>query len=175
MSYALVVKDDVRDVAVRWDAKTNAEIRSKHAGSSIRIDSNDMTYEVCFAVGLTQLRVGARGVVFESPLGRVALGERAVAIFKEAKAFCVLVDCFAERAVWEARLAAREPKSHRPRDAEQIMTHYAGDGNMQYEMKSCDAHVSIDCGRPTHESVRRIKRVIETLIIDETGRLPITK
>lgn len=131
-----------------------------------------MTYEVCFAVGLTQLRVGAPGVVFESPLGRVALGERAVAIFKEARALCVLVDCHAERCVWEERLGRRSPQQHRMRDAAQIVSHYAGDGNMQYEMKNCDAHVRIDCGRPTDESVLRIRRVIESLVFDETGALP---
>lgn len=171
MRYALVCKDDVRDIAVRHDAKTTAEIAARHPGSTMRVDSNEMTYEVMFAVGLTQLRVGAPGVVLESPLGRVALGERAVGITKEVNALCILVDCVAERSVWEARLAERKDynaASHRPTSVDQILRHYE---NIHYEMKNCDAHVLVDCGRPSGEGVENVKNVIDQLIIDESGSL----
>lgn len=173
MKYALVCKDDVRDIAVRHDARISAEIASCHPGSPVRVDSNDMTYEVMFAVGLTQLRVGAKGVVLESPLGRVALGERAVAITKDARALCILVDCHAERAVWEARLEERKHSrgvhKHRPVDVQRIINHY--DNNIHYEMKDCDAHVRVDCGRPVEEGVRSVQQVIDQLMIDESGSL----
>lgn len=151
---------------MRHDAAVLSEIRSicpDHT-ASFTVDSNDMTYEAMFAVGLTQLRVEAAGVVLESPLGRVALGERAVAITKEAQALCVLVDCYAERSVWEARLAKRVTSDFRPRKADQIVRHYE---NIEYKI-DCDAHVSVDCGRPTEDSVKQVVRVIRQLLADES-------
>lgn len=166
MGFPLVMKDDVRDVAVRWDKKLNDAILRSDPDSSLRVDSNDMTYEVCFAIGLTQLRVGASGVIFESPLGRVQLGEKAVATFQTSGAYVVLVDCYAERSVWEARLATRTPHSHRPRDADQITDHYGG--AIDYELET-DAHIRIDTAVPTKESVEKVKNVIQTLRSDETS------
>lgn len=162
-------KDDVRDVAFRYDQKANEAIHKAHPNSSIRIDTNDMCYEVCFGIGLTQLRVGMPGVVFESPLGRVALGERAVAIFKEVQAFVILIDCFAERSVWEERLAKRTPHTHRPRNADQILAHY--NGCIDFELSACDASISVDCARPTHESIEKVRSVIAQLVVDEGGEL----
>ncbi len=169
LGFALVCKDDVRDVAHRYDQRANDAIQHAHPASTVRIDTNDMCYEVCFGIGLTQLRVGAAGVVFESPLGRVALGERAVSTFKEAQAFVVLVDCYAERSVWEERLAKRTPHTHRPRNAEQILAHY--NGTIEFELSDCDAHIRIDCARPTEESVEKVRSVIAQLIVDEGGEL----
>lgn len=163
LGYALVCKDDVRDVAVSWDLRTNAELERQHPGTQVNVDTNEMAYEACFAIGLTQLRVGAAGVVFESPLGRVALGERAVRTFKEAQTFVVLVDCYADRAVWEERLANRNAPSHKPRSVSKILAHYA---NMQYELET-DAHVNIDTAHPTDESVEKVLTVIRRLFIDE--------
>lgn len=166
LGYCLICKDDVREAAIRHDATVMADIRSvcPDRASSIRVDSNDMTYEAMFAVGLTQLRVGAKGVVLESPLGRVALGERAVAVTKEAQALCVLVDCFAERAVWEERLALRAGKSDfRPSNADQIAGRYE---NIGYKI-DCDAHVSADCARPPEDNVAEIQKVIRQLLTDE--------
>lgn len=62
LGYALVCKDDVRDVAVAWDSRTNAELQRQHPGTTVNVDTNEMAYEACFAIGLTQLRVGAAGV-----------------------------------------------------------------------------------------------------------------
>lgn len=181
MKFCLVCKDDVREAALRHDAQVLAEIREKcgeHA-SEIRVDSNDMTYEAMFAVGITQLRVGVAGVVLESPLGRVALGERAVSIAREAQAFCVLVDCYAERSIWEQRLAARihENEQHsilsgdnitchakpKPSNADEIVRHYT---DMQYKME-CDAHVRVDCGLSPDDNVKTIQRVIKQLLAEE--------
>lgn len=155
----------MREPAIRHDAAVLAEIRSvcPEQAAAIHVDSNDMTYEAMFAVGLTQLRVGAAGVVLESPLGRVALGERGVAITKEAQALCVLVDCFAERGVWEARLAKRVVSDFRPRNVDQIVRHYE---NIEYKI-DCDAHVSVDCGRTTEENVKQVVMVIKQLLADE--------
>ena len=122
-----------------------------------------------FAVGLTQLRVGAAGVVLESPLGRVALGKRAMEIVHEARALCVLVDCFLERSIWEQRLAKRKTKSDfRLSNAEEIMRHYT---NIEYEI-NCDARVTIDCGMSPEENVNKVVRVIQQLFADEgkTGK-----
>jgi len=166
LGFALVMKDDVRDVAVRWDKKLNDTILRSHPDSAVRVDSNEMTYEVCFAIGLTQLRIGMLGVVFESPLGRVQLGEKAVSTFQTSGAYVVLVDCYAERSVWEARLATRTPHSHRPRNADQITDHYGG--NIDYELET-DAHIRIDTARPTQESVEKIKSVIQTLRTDDAS------
>lgn len=131
---------------------------------SIRVDSNDMTYEAMFAVGVTQLRVGAPGIVLESPLGRVALGERALQITKEAQALCVLVDCYAEKAVWEERLAKRASQSQfRPTNVHQIESNYA---NIEYKIE-CDAHIRIDCGLPTAKNVKRVAQTIQQLLYDE--------
>ncbi len=170
MGYALACKDDVRDIAATHDAKTNAEIAARHPGSTMRVDSNEMTYEIMFAVGLTQLRVGAPGVVFESPLGRVRLGERVVAITKdcvEQKPFYILVDCVAERSVWEARLAERKNVSHRPHDADQIMRNYE---NIHYDLKHCDSHIIVDCGCSPESQVQKVRKVIEELRFDEKTR-----
>lgn len=144
-----------------------SEIRSvcpEHA-ASIHVDSNDMTYEAMFAVGLTQLRVGAKGVVLESPLGRVALGERAVEITKEAQALCVLVDCFAERSVWEERLAKRTTRDFRPRKADQIVRNYE---NIEYKI-NCDAHVMIDCGNPLEDNVKKVELIAKQLLAEEAS------
>lgn len=165
LGYCLVCKDDVREAAIRHDAQVMSEIRAvcpEHA-SSIHVDSNDMTYEAMFAVGLTQLRVGSAGVVLESPLGRVALGERAVQITKEAQALCVLVDCRAERSVWEERLAKRGTRDFRPRSADQIVRNYE---NIEYKI-DCDAHVMVDCGNPLEENVKKVVLVIKQLLADE--------
>ncbi|CAN8067745.1 unnamed protein product [Agarophyton chilense] len=166
LGYCLVCKDDVREAAIRHDANVLAAIRAvcpEHA-NSVCVDSNDMTYEAMFAVGLTQLKVGASGVVLESPLGRVALGERALEITREAQAHCVLVDCYAERSVWEERLAKRASKrDYRPSSVDQIMNHYS---NIEYPM-DCDAHVSVDCARPLEENVKKIALVIKQLGADE--------
>lgn len=166
LRYCLVCKDDVREAAMRHDANVMAEIRAvcPEQANAIRVDSNDMTYEAMFAVGLTQLKVGAAGVVLESPLGRVALGERAVEITREARALCVLVDCYAERSVWEERLAKRATKrDFRPSSVDQIMNHYS---NIEYPME-CDAHVSVDCGQPPEENVKKVASVIKQLAADE--------
>ena len=164
LGYALVCKDDVRDVAVRWDIRTNHDLQRAHPGTTVNVDTNEMAYEACFAIGLTQLRVGAAGVVFESPLGRVNLGERAVETFKQVQAFVLLVDCYAEREVWEKRLAQRTPHSHKPRNASQILSHYGG--SIEYELE-CDAHVRVDTARPTDESVEKVIGVLRELFIDE--------
>eukprot|EP00177_Eucheuma_denticulatum_P002507 GFKZ01004503.1.p3 GENE.GFKZ01004503.1~~GFKZ01004503.1.p3 ORF type:complete len:204 (+),score=29.97 GFKZ01004503.1:264-875(+) len=165
--YCLVCKDDVREAAIRHDAQVISDLRavSPDVADAVRVDSNDMTYEAMFAVGLTQLRVGAAGVVLESPLGRVALGERAVEITKEAQALCVLVDCYAERSVWEERLArrGRESTEFRPRNADQILRHYE---NIEYKIDS-DAHIGIDCGLPPQENVEKVALVIKRLLADE--------
>lgn len=157
----------MREAALRHDAQVMAEIRTVYpeAASTVHVDSNDMTYEAMFAVGLTQLRVGASGVVLESPLGRVALGQRAVEITKEAQALCVLVDCYAERSVWEARLAKRVSRQNefRLRNADQIVRHYE---NIEYKI-DCDAHVSVDCGLPPEENVEKVVLVIKQLLADE--------
>lgn len=161
----MVCKDDVREAAIRHDNVVMAEIKAvcPEQASSIHVDSNDMTYEAMFAVGLTQLRVGSAGVVLESPLGRVALGERALKITKEARALCVLVDCHAERSVWEERLAKRGESDFRPRNADQIVRHYE---NIEYKI-DCDAHVSVDCGQPTDGNVKKVVTVINQLLTDE--------
>lgn len=128
-----------------------------------------MTYEAMFAVGLTQLRVGAAGVVLESPLGRVALGKRALEIVHEARAICVLVDCFLERSVWEQRLARRKRKNdYRLSNAEEIMRHYT---NIEYEI-NCDARVTIDCNMAPEENVNKVACVVKQLLLDEgkTGK-----
>lgn len=167
LGYCLVCKDDVREAAMRHDAQVMSEIRAacpEHA-TSIRVDSNDMTYEAMFAVGLTQLRVGAKGIVLESPLGRVALGERAVQITKEAQALCVLVDCFAERSVWEERLARRGTRDFRPRKADQIVRSYE---NIEYKI-DCDAHVMADCGNPVDENVKKVGLVVKQLLAEEAS------
>lgn len=120
-----------------------------------------------FAVGLTQLRVGAPGVVFESPLGRVRLGERAVAVTMgaiERRPFYILCDCYAERGLWEKRLLQRQ--THRPRNAEQIMNAYE---NMHYKMESCDGHIRIDCGAPADGQVEKVVKAIEQLRFEEKG------
>lgn len=160
-------KDDVREAAMRHDARIMSDIRAvcpEHAGA-ISVDSNNMTYEAMFAVGLTQLRVGAAGVVLESPLGRVALGERALQITRKAQALCVLVDCYVERSVWEARLASRKKNDFRPTDVDQIIRNYT---NIEYKIE-CDAHVSIDCAKPVDESVQVVAHVIRQLHNDEGG------
>lgn len=157
----------MREAALRHDAQVMAEIRAAcpEVVSSIHVDSNEMTYEAMFAVGLTQLRVGASGIVLESPLGRVALGQRAVEITKEVQALCVLVDCYAERSVWEARLAKRMSRTDnfRMRNADQIVRHYE---NIEYKI-DCDAHVSVDCGLQPEENVRKVVLVIKQLLADE--------
>lgn len=140
--------------------------------SKVRVDSNDMTYEAMFAVGLTQLRVGAKGVVLESPLGRVGLGERALQITKEAQALCILVDCYAERSIWEKRLQERansndtpsKKEHYKPTDPDQIKRHYS---NMHYKI-DCDAHVNIDCGLPAEHNVQTIDRIIKQLLAEES-------
>lgn len=91
------------------------------------------------------------------------MGERAVRTFKEAQCFCLLVDCYAERSVWEERLARRQAPSHKPRSASKILEHYS---NIQYELET-DAHVDIDTARPTAESVEKVLTVIRRLFIDE--------
>lgn len=156
----------MREAAIRHDARVLEDIRAvcPEYANSIRVDSNDMTYEAMFAVGLTQLRVGAKGVVLESPLGRVALGERALAITREARALCILVDCNAERSVWEERLARRSTKADfRPSNPDQIASNYV---NIQYKI-DCDAHVSVDCALPPEENVRRVSHVIKQLLAEE--------
>ncbi|CDF40539.1 unnamed protein product [Chondrus crispus] len=167
LGYCLVCKDDVREPAMRHDARVLADIRKvcpEHA-ASIHVDSNDMTYEAMFAVGLTQLNVGAKGVVLESPLGRVALGERAVQITRKAQALCVLVDCYAEKSVWEERLAKRTSRDFRPRNADQIVRNYE---NIEYKI-DCDAHVMIDCGNPLEDNVKCVIKIINQLLADETS------
>lgn len=168
LRYCLVCKDDVREAAVRHDAQVMSDIRAacpEHA-NSIRVDSNNMTYEAMFAVGLTQLRVGAAGIVLESPLGRVTLGQRAVEITREAKALCVLVDCIAERSVWEKRLAMRSRKNDfRPNNADQIVSNYV---DIQYKIE-CDAHIAVDCGLPPEQNVLKIAQVIQRLVTEEGG------
>lgn len=133
--------------------------------STLRVDSNEMTYEAMFSVGLTQLRVGISGVVLESPLGRVALGERALAVTREAQALCVLVDCFAERRIWEQRLAARAivENDFRPSNADQIESSYT---DIHYKI-DCDAHVRVDCGLPPEHNVKIVQRVIKQLLAEE--------
>lgn len=188
----MICKDDVREAALRHDAQVMSDLRENFSeqASKVRVDSNDMTYEAMFAVGLTQLRVGAKGVVLESPLGRVTLGERAVAITKEAQALCILVDCYAERSVWEKRLKERQraasngtttdsdkgvedeklkigscnTDNYKPSDPDQIVRHYT---NMHYKI-DCDAHVSIDCGLPAEHNVNSIECVIKQLLAEES-------
>lgn len=168
MRYALVCKDDVRDATVKHDARVINDIRAAYPEANIVVDSNESTYEAMFAVGLTQLRVGAAGVVLESPLGRVALGQRAVEVAREAQALCVLVDCFAERSVWEARLAhrSRGGTGHRPVDVEWIVNHY---GDIEYELMGVDGHVRVDTAADTEDSVMQVKKVIDALLLDEQG------
>lgn len=166
LGYCLICKDDVREAAVRHDAFVMNEIRAacpEHA-NSIRVDSNDMTYGAMFAVGLTQLKVGVAGVVLESPLGRFALGKRALEVIRQANALGVLVDCYAERSVWEKRLANRpsKPGLHST-NIDQIMNHYT---NIEYPLQ-CDARISVDCGRPPIENVKKIALIIKTLVADE--------
>lgn len=168
LRFCLICKDDVREAALRHDAQVISDIQAhcpEHA-SMIRVDSNDMTYEAMFAVGLTQLRVGASGVVLESPLGRVAMGERALAVTREAQALCVLVDCYAERSVWEERLAARAlgKKEFRPTNADQIERHYV---DIHYKI-DCDAHVRVDCGFPPDHNVKIVLQVIKQLLTEES-------
>ena len=62
LGFALVCKDDVRDVAVSWDARMNADLQRAHPGTTVKVDTNDLSYEACFSIGLTQLRIGAPGV-----------------------------------------------------------------------------------------------------------------
>lgn len=172
MGYCLICKDDVREAALRHDARVMSDLRTvcENDGdklSRVRVDSNDMTYEAMFAVGLTQMRVGAKGVVLESPLGRVNLGERALAITREAQALCILVDCYAERSVWEQRLAERRLNRHgtfKPSNADQIEGHYA---DIHYKI-DCDAHVRINCGFTPEHNVRVIERVIQQLLAEES-------
>ena len=102
--------------------------------------------------------------MFESPLGKVALGERAVKTFKEAQSFVVLVDCYADRAVWEERLAKRPAPAHKPRSASMILQHYGE--SIEYELNT-DAHVRIDTAIPTEDSVMKVTAVIRQLFIDE--------
>lgn len=155
----------MREAALRHDAAVRAELRRKcpDVANTIHVDSNDMTYEAMFAVGLTQLRVGAPGVVLESPLGRVALGERALQITKEAQALCVLVDCYAERSVWEERLKMRAHNEYRMRDADKIINHY---DDIDYKIE-CDAHVRVDCALPVEDNVKSVVLVLRQLIADE--------
>lgn len=169
LKYCLICKDDVREAALRHDRQVMVDFR-KHCPdntSSFRVDSNDMTYEAMFAVGLTQLRVGIAGVVLESPLGRVALGERALAVTREAQALCVLVDCYAERTVWEERLAARAilKDEFRPSKADQIEKSYT---DILYKI-DCDAHVRIDCGFSPEHNVKIVERVIRQLVAEESS------
>lgn len=169
----------MREAALRHDAQVMADMRATcgEQAASMRVDSNDMTYEAMFAVGLTQLRVGMAGVVLESPLGRVGLGERAVQIARDAQALCVLVDCFAERTVWERRLAMRRhsgssngsgnglanAKEFRPCNVDQIENNY---NDIHYKI-DCDAHVRVDCGLAPQDNVDAVRRVINQLVSEE--------
>lgn len=166
LKFCLICKDDVREAALRHDAVVQADLRAavgESVASTLRVDSNDMTYEAMFAVGLTQLKVGMPGVVLESPLGRVTLGHRALAITREADALCVLVDCYAERCIWEERLAARKEKQQfKPTDADKIVRSYT---NIEYEM-DCDAHVRVDCALPPDHNVQIVERIIKQLLAE---------
>mmetsp|Transcript_1613 Transcript_1613/g.2877 ORF Transcript_1613/g.2877 Transcript_1613/m.2877 type:complete len:199 (-) Transcript_1613:1299-1895(-) len=134
-----LTKDDVRDFAVVYDARCNALMNSLDENSKLKIDSNSMCYDVIFRIIQNQLRIGF-DVIFESPLARLDLYEKCMAIATECGATFGVIQCELSRAEWERRLMARKLKDqldedknntqstilHRPSDADSILNKYNG-------------------------------------------------
>jgi predicted kinase len=180
--YFLLLKDDIRGPALAHDMRMRSEIK-RRCGESANaavalVDSNAACYHIMNAVAATQLSVGARGVILESPLGRKDVADNATGVAVAAGALCVLVDCVLEPEIWRQRLAARREVSRTgrqrdmhthhsfahnvlPKEPEDIRKHYPG--GLQFHIDRCDATVEVDCALSVGAGVETILETLRLL------------
>jgi predicted kinase len=185
--YFLLLKDDVRGPALAHDMRVRREITRTGGASgqavAALVDSNPACYHIMNAIAATQLSVGARGVILESPLGRKDVADDAAGVAAAAGALCVLVDCVLEPEIWRQRLAARREASDTgrqrvdahahhafaqnalPRNPEDILKHYPG--GLQFHVDRCDATVEVDCALSVREGVEKVLDILRLLHVKE--------